>query len=452
MDGVSSGEVIKERLNESQEYLLNECPEKTVGQNTFWAKRLQAFPALENKNYRIYFFGQLISVIGTWLQIVAEGWLVLHLTNSPFLIGLVAACATVPSLLLSLFGGVLVDRFSKKRILFFTQSVSMVLALIFGILTILELATVPVICTLAFLLGTVIAVDAPARQAFISDMGTKDQLPSAIALNSGIFNAGRVVGPGLAGLLIAFIGTGGTFIVNGLSYLAVLVALSFLKIRETPPTRGVNPILAIKNGIRFSIGHPLIRTLLLFTAITSIFGWSYTTIMPVIARNTFQVDAKGLGYLYSATGLGALTATLLVGAYAKRLPSVVFIIGGNSLFCISLICFAFTTNFTIALALLFLIGLGLLAQSAMMNTVIQGSVKNEFRGRVMSLYILMFMGLAPVGNFEVGWLTEHLGSAWAISINGGIVLAFGLVLLLNYKKIRDAYRHYKELNPEEIIV
>lgn len=437
---------------ESEEYVLNECPEKTVGQNTVWARQLQAFPALQNPNYRIYFLGQLVSVVGTWLQIVAEGWLVLHLTNSPFLIGLVAACATVPSLLLSLFGGVMVDRFPKKTILFFTQSTSMVLAFIFGTLAILELATVPVICLLAFLLGTVNAVDAPARQAFISEMGNNDQLPSAIALNSGIFNAGRVIGPGLAGMLIAIVGTGGAFIANGISYLGVIIALTFLRIPNAPPGPRVHPIRAIKDGIRFSFDHPLIRTLLVFTAVTSIFGWSYTTMMPVIASHTFQVDAKGLGYLYSATGVGALVATYLVGAYAKKLPPVVFIIGGNSLFCLSLLVFAFTTHFESALVLLFLIGLGLLCQSAMMNTVIQGSVKNEYRGRVMSLYILMFLGLAPVGNFEIGWLTEHLGISWAITINASVVLVFGMSLLLSYRKIRAAYEEYKELHQDEILV
>lgn len=441
-----------DEANDTQEFLISESPEKTVGQNTVWARRLTAFPALQNLNYRIYFFGQLISVIGTWLQIVAEGWLVLHLTNSPFLIGLVAACATVPSLLLSLFGGVLVDRFAKKTILFFTQSAAMALALLFGILTILQLATVPVICLLAFMLGTINAVDAPARQAFISELVSKEQLPSAIALNSGIFNAGRVIGPGLAGLLIATVGTGGAFIANGISYLAVIIALTFLKISERPKPKKINTIQAIKEGVNFSFTNPLIRTLLIFTAVTSIFGWSYTTMMPVIAGHTFQADAKGLGYLYSATGIGALVATYIVGAYANKLPSVIFIIGGNSLFCISLVFFAFTTNFQIAMVLLFLIGFGLLSQSAMMNTIIQGSVKNEYRGRVMSLYILMFMGLAPLGNFEIGWLTEHIGISWAITINATIVLSFGIILLLSYKKIRAAYLNYKELNKEEILV
>lgn len=446
------GRTVKSNKQRAEEFLISESPEKSLGQSTNWADRLKAFPALQNRNYRIYFFGQFVSVIGTWLQIVAQGWLVLQLTNSALQIGLVAALATIPSLLFSLIGGVIVDRFRKKKILFITQSASMILALILGTLTIMELVTVPVIGTLAFLMGTVNAVDGPARQAFISDLVSKDQLPSAIALNSGIFNSGRVIGPGLAGFLIAFVGTGGTFIVNGISYLAVIIALVFLKIDETRPITHQNPIIAIKEGINYSYQHPIIRTLLLYTAMVSIFGWSYTTIMPVIAKNTFHVDAKGLGYLYSSTGLGSLLATFLVGAYSKKIPAILFIVGGNILFSISLVLFSFSNTMIVALPLLFFTGFGLLAQAAMMNTIIQGIVKTEFRGRVMSLYILMFLGVAPLGNFEIGWLTEHLGISWAISINSSIVIICAGMVYTYQKVIRQAYQNYKRLNPEEIVV
>jgi MFS family permease len=237
-----------------------------------------------------------------------------------------------------------------------------------------------------------------------------------------------------------------------ISYLAIIIALTILKIGAKVPVKKLSPIQAIKEGVEYSLSHPIIRILLLFTAVVSIFGWSYTTIMPVIAKNTFELDAKGLGYLYSATGIGALLATYLVGAYSQKIPSILFIIGGNTLFCSSLILFANTRNFQLALTLLFFTGLGLLSQSAMMNTIIQGMVKSEFRGRVMSLYILMFMGLAPLGNFEIGWLTETLGISGAISINAAIVLLFGLVLLSFRDNIREAYRNYKKLNTEEIIV
>ena len=441
-------EDVKDHRQEAK-YIVDESPEIAVGENGAWAGRFKAFPALQSRNYRIYFFGQFFSLIGTWLQIVAQGWLVLQLTSSPFLIGLVAALATAPSLLFSLFGGVVVDRFSKKKIMYATQSANMVLALLLGVLTNMNLATVPVIGTIAFLMGTVNAVDAPARQALVPELVGKARLASAIALNSGIFNAARVIGPGLAGLLIAGVGIGGAFIANGLSYIAVLVALYFVNIYEQPAARALRPLAAIQEGIRYSSSHPVIRVLLLFVGVVSIFGWSYTTIMPVIARETYGLDAQGLGYLYSATGLGALLATYLVGRFGGRIPPLLFIIGGNTLFALSLFLFSLTANFTLALVLLFFIGLGLLSQSSMMNTLVQGMVKQEFRGRVMSIYILMFLGMAPIGNFEIGYLTEHFGIATAFAVNAAVVLLFGAVIFFNRKKISAKYRAYKTRNSLE---
>jgi MFS family permease len=429
-----------------EQYIIQESPEITVGEATTSEKRFKTFPALQNRNYRIYFFGQFISLIGTWLQIVAQGWLVLHLTSSPFQIGLVAALATAPSLLFSLFGGVVVDRFPKKKILYFTQSASMVLALTLGVITTMGAASVPVIGTIAFLMGTVNAVDAPARQSLVPELVLKDHLPSAIALNSGIFNAARVIGPGLAGLLIAWVGIGGAFIANGLSYIAVLVALAFVRIKEKPAARALHPLAAIREGVTYSFSHPVIRVLLIFVGMVSIFGWSYTTIMPVIARETYGLDAKGLGYLYSATGLGALLATYLVGSQGRKVSPLVFIIGGNTLFALSLVLFSLTTNFTVALGLLFLIGLGLLSQASMMNTMVQGMVRPEYRGRVMSMYILMFLGMAPLGNFEIGYLTEHFGMQRAFQMNATIVFLTGLYIFLKRNRISARYRLYKRQN------
>jgi MFS family permease len=278
----------------------------------------------------------------------------------------------------------------------------------------------------------------------VSELVSKEQLASAIALNSGIFNAARVVGPGLAGMLIAAVGTGGAFIANGLSYIAVLVALWFVRISEQLPVRQLHPVAAIKEGITYSMSHPIIRVLLLFVGVVSIFGWSYTTVMPIIARQTFGLDAQGLGYLYSATGLGALLATYLVGAHANKVSPLLFIVGGNTLFALCLILFGFTTSFPLALGLLFLIGLGLLCQASMMNTRVQGMVRPEFRGRVMSIYILMFLGMAPVGNFEIGFLTEHLGIPWAFTINALIVLLFGLLVFAYRGRIQAAFQAYEQ--------
>jgi MFS family permease len=320
----------------------------------------------------------------------------------------------------------------------------MVLAFILGILTVAHIINVGEICVLAFLLGTVNAIDAPARQAFVPEMVSKEELASAIALNSGAFNTARVIGPGVAGLLIALVGTGGAFIINGLSYIAVIIALLKMNTQSRVSKRNTNALRAIQQGFIYSFSHPVIRTLIVFTAVSSVFGWSYTTIMPIIAQNEFHVEAAGLGYLYAATGLGALMATFLIAAFAKRVEPVMFIAGGSMLFAVSLILFSYTTNFTLALVLLFFAGLGLLSQFAMMNTRIQSLVKSEFRGRVMSIYVFMFIGLAPLGNFEIGWLSEKAGTSFAIRLGAIIVFIFAFIVFLRRNKITGAFNKYQE--------
>lgn len=381
------------------------------------------------RNYQLYFSGQLISLTGTWLQTVAQGWLVLKLTNSAFLVGLVAAVSMFPSLLFSLFGGVLVDRFPKRKILIFTQTAAMCLALILGILTVLKIVTVTEIVILAFLLGTVNSIDVPARQSFVIEMVGREALASAIALNSGIFNAARIIGPGFAGILISLVGTGGTFIINGLSYIAVITALLFIRIdEEKPQGPHMSTLTAIREGIRYSFSEPVIRTLLLFVAITSIFGWSYSSMLPVIAQNIFHADASVLGHFYSATGIGAVIAMILISAFSRQIKASWFILGGNILFVLSLILFTFTTNTAVALLLLFFSGLGLISQFAMINTTIQHLADDRIRGRVMAIYSLMVMGLSPLGHLEVGFFTEHYGPQFAIRFGAAIVLIFAAIL------------------------
>jgi MFS family permease len=439
-----------DKFESEEKYIINERPEVSVGEAGGWVKRLGGtFPALKNRNYKLYFYGQLVSLIGTWLQIVAQGWLVLQLTNSAFLIGLVAALATLPTLLFTLFGGVVVDRFPKKHILLFTQSAAMVLAFILGILTSLGHIQIWQIGLISFLLGTVNALDAPARQAFVSEMVTRDQLSSAIALNSGAFNAARVMGPSMAGILIALTGTGGAFIINGISYIAVIAALLAMRIDLYVPDKKIHPIKAIREGLNYSFGHPIIRTLIIFAGVTSIFGWSYTTVIPLIAKNEFHLGAAGLGYLFAASGSGALVAAVVISAFSKKVSAMVFILGGNSIFAVSLIFFSFTTDFYLALLLLFLSGFGLISQASMMNSTIQGMVKSEFRGRVMSIYILMFIGFVPLGNMEIGYLSEKFGTGLAIRIGAIIVFIFGLVIFLYRNNISAAYAEYKKTKMSE---
>ncbi len=437
--------MIAPKRSPEEEYIISESPEISVGENTRWIKQVAlAFPALQNKSYRAYFSGQLISLIGTWLQIVSQGWLVLQLTNSALQIGIIAALSTLPSLFLTLFGGVIVDQFPKRKILLATQAASMLLAFLLGLLTLTGEVTVWMIGITAFLLGIVTAIDSPARQAFISEIVTKEQLPSAIALNSGIFNAARVIGPSIAGLLIALIGTGGAFIVNGFSYIAVLMALLWMKVQFPTERRKLHAINAIEEGLTYSFTHPIIRTLIIFTGVSSVFGWSYTTLMPLIAQNTFHLGAAGLGYLYAASGIGSLLATILIATFSKKISPEIFILGGSILFAISLILFSYTSHLLTGLILLFLTGLGLLSQFAMMNTVIQSLVSSELRGRVISIYILMFIGLTPMGNIGAGWLAEHIGTGATMRTGAIVILIFSSCILYYRNKIRAAYVVYKK--------
>lgn len=415
------------------------------------------FPALKNKNYRLYFTGQLISLIGTWLQIVAESWLVLTLTNSAFLIGMVAAAATLPTLIFSLFGGVIVDRFSKKKIIMVCQIASMILAAIYGVLIITNVITIWQIMTLAFLLGVINAVDWPARQAYTIEIVGKKDLTSAVALNAGVFNGARVIGPSIAGLLIVFIGTGGAFLMNSLSYLGAIAALYLMHVTESRPAIKVHPIQAIKQGISYSYKHPQIKYLLLFTAFASIFGWSYTTVMPYIAKNTLSVGAAGLGYLYAAVGLGAVLSTFLVSGLGKKISPNTFIVGGIIIFGISIIGFTYANTVLFALPFLFLSGLGLLACFSTINATLQHAVDDKFRGRVMSIYILVFVGLFPIGNFEVGLASEHWGAANAIRIGAIIVIIAGVLYFFARNTIKRKQKEYdvsaseKEYVPDAVL-
>ena len=431
-------------MDSEENFIANSNPEVPVGSSSIWINKMyNAFPAFQSLNYKLYFLGQLVSMIGTWMQIVAQSWLVLQLTDSVFLIGLVMALSTLPTLLFTLYGGVIVDRFPKKEILFFTQICAMGLALLLGILTVFDWINIWQICVIAFLLGTVNAIDAPARQAFVSELVNKEQLPSAIALNSGVFNSARVIGPTIAGLLIAIIGTGGAFIINALSYVAVLFALRKIKLTEVKPAHFQNPITAIKEGIRYSVTHPIIRTLFVVIAIVSVFGWSYTTVLPVIAKNDFHVDAAGLGYLYAASGLGSLLATIMIALYSKKISPLYFIIGGTIIFSISIFLFSYTKDANTASILLFLSGFGLLSFASQSNTTIQTLVKSEFRGRVMSIYILMFIGLTPLGNFQIGLVSEYMGTSFALRAGAVVVLAAGLIVFFLRNRIIEKYRGYK---------
>ncbi len=384
------------------------------------------FPAFSHQNYRVYIIGHFISIAGTWLQIVAQGWLVFQLTQSAFLVGLATAINTLPILLFSLFGGVLVDKFPKKKIIILTSIAAMILALILGILTLLNLVTFTHIIIIAFLLGIVDSIDKPGRKSFIIELVGKNDLGSAIALNASIYNAARVVGPALAGILIATVGPGVAFIINSFSFLMVALILTLLKPYPTAAPVAMGTFSAIKEGLNYSWNHHSIRNMMSLVAVVSIFGWSYITILPVISERVLHLDVGGLGYLYSASGLGATLGALLVSAFITRIAPALFIWSGSFLLSVSIFLFTLGSSFAISLFLLFLSGLGITLLFSTLNTLIQNHVDDSLRGRVMSIYTLMLNGTSPIGSFQIGWLSENFGSQLALQIGALMILVFSL--------------------------
>ncbi len=428
--------MIDSEVEKAAEYITSESQEVTLGESPNWTGKIfKAFPAFAHRNYQLYFSGQLVSLIGTWLQTVGQGWLVFKLTNSAFLVGLVTALGALPIMAFALLGGVVADRFDKRKVLIFTQSASMMLAFTLGFLDILGIIKVWEIAVLAFLLGTVNAIDTPTRQAFVVEMVGRRSLPSAIAMGAGTYNAARAIGPGFAGFLIAVIGVGATFILNGISFIGVIIALFKIKAKSIRANVHPNPVVAIKSGVSYAFSHPKIRLILVFCSITSVFGWSYTTIMPVVAKNVFGFGPAGLGLLYSSSGLGALVGSIAISIFSTKVNPKFFIFGGNFLAMSTLILFTFTSNIYLALIILFFSGFGLLCQFATMNSSIQHMVDDGFRGRVLSMYTLAFLGMSPIGSFQIGYVAQRLGVEFAIRYGAVVSLVFGLFFAYNFRKI-----------------
>lgn len=399
-------------------------------------KILTAFPAFYSRNYQLYFGGQLVSLIGTWLQAVAQGYLIYELTKSAFWVGLVAALNYIPVMIFALFGGVIVDRYNKRNILYITQTMQMILAFALGVLTLLHIVNEYYIAAFAFLLGVSTAIDMPARQTFVNEIVDKRNLSSAISLNAGMFNAARVIGPASAGLLVALIGVGGAFIINGISFIAVIFALYSMRLNLVVHNDHPHPLRSIAEGIRYAWNHSIVRSLLAICLGLSVFGWSYTTIMPVIASEVFHVGADGLGYLQAAAGLGAVFGAILVSSYSKKIHPSSFIFGGAYLFVISIFLFSFVSHMFIALCVLFFSGLGLIMAFSTINSTIQHSTEMRIRGRVMSLYTLMFIGMSPVGNVELGYVTQVYGSRIGLQLNSVILFILLTLIFVTQKHLR----------------
>ncbi len=380
-----------------------------------------ALRALNHRNYRLYWVGQLISLTGTWMQSTAQQWLVFRLTGSPLALGTVTFLNALPSMALSLFAGVVIDRVDKRRFLMLTQSLMLTLAFILAALTFSGAVQYGHVLVLSFLLGLVNVFDMPARQAFTVEMVGKDDLMNAIALNSSIFNTARLVGPAVAGVLVAAIGEGLAFSFNALSFLAVIAGLWLMRLPPfTPRADKPHPLAELKEGLRYLSRDRAVRSLVFLVAVPSVFGFPYTALIPVVAGTVLGLKADGFGMLVSSIGVGALVGAIsltVLGNYRHKgrlLTAATFTFAGGVA--------AFSQSRFVPLSMLALAfaGWGMVTHLATTNTLVQLHIPNELRGRVMSAYLWVVVGSAPLGSLVLGSLAEAWGAPAAILLGAGV--------------------------------
>jgi len=403
------------------------------------------FRSLQYRNYRLFFTGQGISLIGTWMQRIAMPWLVYDLTHSVLLLGVIAFSSQIPTFLIAPFSGVLTDRWNRYHILIIAQILSMVHALTLAFLFYMGIIEVWHIMILSVILGLINAFEMPSRQSFVIEMvGKKEDLSNAIALNSSLFNAARLIGPSIAGSIIAITNEGVCFLINGLSYILVIVAL--LKM-DVIPKRIERKNLAImkelKEGFQYTFGFAPIKYVILLIALVGLMGMSYTVLIPVFAKEILHGDSTTFGFLLGASGLGALAGAFYLASRKSVIGLENVIIWSTAVFGISLICFSFSDSFLISTLLMLIIGLGMMLQMASCNTILQTVSEDNKRGRVMSFYTMAFMGTTPFGSLLLGSLAKNIGAPFSIMVAGisciiGAIL-FSLKLPVIKSKIRPVY-------------
>jgi len=379
-----------------------------------------------------------ISLIGTWIQSVAQSWLVYQLSNSTFLLGVVGFLGSIPVFFLSLFGGVLADRVEKRKILIFTQTAFMILAFVLAFLTQAKLITTAQIMLIALLNGIVMAFDTPSRQAMVAELVDKRNLFNAIALNSVAFNSSRIIGPAIAGILVASIGMSGCFYINGISFLAVIIALLVIKVNHTLKTKpGASALKDLKDGFSFVKEDRLIIILISMVGVVSLFGVSYVILMPVFASTVLNVGVKGMGILMSSSGIGALLGALFLARAGDFKRKGVFLIIASIIFSVSLILFSLSKSYALSLIALAFVGSSSVAAIALINTILQIKVPDEFRGRVMSVFILTFFGFMPFGNLIAGTLAHLFGVSFTIMLSGIVCALFFILINIFCRQIRS---------------
>ena len=400
-----------------------------------------ALRALRSRNYRLFVTGQLVSLIGTWMQMVAQSWLIYRLTRSVALLGVVGFAGQIPVFILAPLGGVIADRMNRHRVLVATQGTMMALAFVLAALTLGGHVRVWQIIALATLLGITNAFDIPARQAFLAETVHRGDIVNAIALNSSMLNGARVVGPAVAGLVLAAVGEGWCFLLNAISYVAVIGALLMMRIDAPAPGRvHASAWDSVVEGFAYSWHTKPVRALLLLLGLVSLMGMPYSVLMPVIADRILGSGANGYGLLMSASGLGALAgaATLTLRRHIRGLGRWVAVSAVG--FGVSLIAFSFSRSLWLSALLLVPAGFFVMVEMAASNTLIQSMIPDRLRGRVMAVYSMMFMGMAPVGALIAGGLAAPLGATETVAIGGAVCIAGGLIFGAGLPRLRGPAR------------
>ncbi|MFT3767485.1 MAG: MFS transporter [Minicystis sp.] len=387
--------------------------------------------ALRHRNYRLFFFGQGISLIGTWLTRVATSWLVYRLTNSALLLGLIGFAGQIPTFLLAPIAGVLVDRWDRHRILVVTQVLAMVQSALLAYFALTNTITVTHVLVLSVFQGIINAFDTPARQAFVVEMvEARDDLPNAIALNSSMVNAARLLGPSVAGVLIAAVGEGYCFLIDAVSYVAVILSLLLMQVRPRERLARQSRVIAeLTEGFRYVASFAPIRSILLLLALVSFAGMPYTVLMPVFAAGVLGGGPHTLGLLMGASGVGAVAGALWLASRRTVLGLGRTVVIAGALFGVGLVAFSFSRWVPFSLVLMAVVGGGMMVQMAASNTLLQTFVDEDKRGRVMSFYTMAFFGMAPFGSLAAGWLGEHIGAPATVRL-GGVVTLVGVALFV----------------------
>jgi len=398
------------------------------------------FRSLRNYNYRLFYVGQMISLTGTWMQTIGQAWLVLDITHSPFALGTVTMLQFLPISLLVLFGGVFADRVPKRRVLVVTQTVAMTQAFALALLTWSGLIAVWQIYLLAAMLGLTNALDNPTRQAFVVELVGPKDVTNAVALNSSLFNAARLVGPALGGVAIALVGVSAAFFLNGLSFIAVITGLLLMKpeLFYAAPSSGRGPVLGqLMEGLRYAVQTPAVLFILILMAAIGTFGYNFTVVLPLLARTALHVGSVRFGAMTSAMGVGSLLAALTLATLGR--PSRRTLVAGAAAFSLLLAAVAASQWYLLTLALLVILGAASIAFTTTANTSLQLTAPGHLRGRVMSLYMLLFAGTTPIGGELTGLVAEHVGVRLTVLMEAGICAA-GVGVALAYLAGRDRGR------------